>query len=392
MCLGDANEDDRVTVDEAVQVVNNILGVCSTDTSLDRRVIRTYAENLFNAYRDAERSAELLRTTVDEFVANPGQVLKETAKGAWLAARPSYLQTEMARFYEGPIDNEETGPEGRINAWPLDEGYIDYVAGNANSGIINDPAGFPNLTKEVIAGLNEIGGETNIATGYHAIEFLLLGQDQQATRNGSRPYTDYVVGAGGTAANQARRGQYLKAVAELLVEDLRSVREQWDPRLSGNYREEFLALDTKVALGRIFTGLGTLSGFELSEERMSVALETQDQEDEHSCFSDNTHVDHRNDEQGIENAYLGDYGANAGPGLDELVRAVDSSLDDRMKAQLQLAKTRIHAIPVPFDQSILGADTTPGRQAIIASVQALRDQTSIIEEIAEALGIDISTQ
>lgn len=391
MCLGDADGDDRVTVDEAVQVVNNILGVCSEETSTDRRVIQTYAENLFNNYRDAERLAESLREAVDEFVANPSAVLLDSARAAWLAARPTYLQTEMARFYEGPIDNAETGPEGRINAWPLDEGYIDYVAGNANSGIINDPAGFPSLTKQAIADLNEIGGESNISTGYHAIEFLLWGQDQSADRNGNRPYTDYVTGAGGTAANQARRGQYLRAVAELLVDDLRSVREQWDPRISGNYRAEFLALDTKVALGRIFTGLGTLSGFELSEERMSVALETQDQEDEHSCFSDNTHVDHRNDQQGIENAYLGDYGSHAGPGLDELVRAVDPSLDDRMKAQLALVKQRIRAIPVPFDRSILGADSAPARQAIILSVEALRDQTGIIEEIAEKLGIDITT-
>lgn len=390
-CLGDANSDTRVSVDEIILVVNNALSSCSPETGLEGRVLRNYADLLYLDYRDTEAAAEALKKEIDAFVASPSFVRLEAAKAAWLMARPSYLQTEMARFYEGPIDNAENGPEGRINAWPLDESFIDYVQGNANAGIINDPGTYPTLSKELLAGLNEQGGEDNIATGYHAIEFLLWGQDLSADRNGNRPYTDYVTGAGGTAANQARRGQYLKIVAEMLVEDLHSVLLQWDPGIPGNYRSSFINLPIQVALGRILTGLGTLSGFELSGERMGVALETQDQEDEHSCFSDNTVNDFIYDQRGIRNAYLGQYGSLDGPGIDELVRAVDADLDTQMKNQLDKTVTDIDQIPAPFDQAIKGADSAPGRQAIIRSLNDLHDQTSLIEDIAQALGVDITT-
>ena len=49
-----------------------------------------------------------------------------------------YSPTEVFRFYGGPID-DDNGPEGLLNAWPLDEVFIDYVLGNPDAGIINDP-------------------------------------------------------------------------------------------------------------------------------------------------------------------------------------------------------------------------------------------------------------
>lgn len=389
-CLGDADGSGDVTVDEIITVVNNGLVGCAGGPVTEQDVIDNYAAILYANYSDALAGAERLAAAIDELVANPQQVTLDAAKAAWLASRPAYLQTEMARFYEGPIDNEDSGPEGQINAWPLDESYVDYVEGNSGAGVINMVGEFPDLSKELIAGLNEQGSETNIASGYHAIEFLLWGQDGNDDGPGNRPYTDYVTDGSGTAANQDRRGTYLKLVAELLVDDLRSVTIQWAPA-SDNFRAEFVSQDPKVALGQIMTGIGTLSGFELSNERMAVALETQDQEDEHSCFSDNTHVDHRNDQLGIQNAYLGRYGSIDGPGLHDLLLAVNPTLAAELEAAIQETIDRIHGIPVPFDQAVQGADTEPGRQAIIASVEALRAQTSLIEDAALALGVDIST-
>lgn len=391
-CVGDADGDGIVRVNELVVAVNNALEGCETSSGTTAAdVVRNYAELLFRNYTDAHAGAVQLQAAIEELVTNPKQVTLDAAKAAWLTARPSYQQSEVGRFYEGPIDNEENGPEGRINAWPLDEGFVDYVVGNAGAGIINMPAQFPALTREVLASQNELGGEDNIATGWHAIEFLLWGQDRSIDGPGMRPFTDYLTGAGATAANQDRRRQYLRIIATMLVDDLESVRAAWAPNRSDNYRAEFVRLDPKVALGRIITGVGTLSGSELSNERMAVALETQDQEDEHSCFSDNTHNDHRFDERGIQNVYLGRYGSLDGPGLDVLVHAVSPDLDVRMQAQLQATVDAIQRIPVPFDQAIKGADSSPGRQAIISALEALRAQTKILEEIAEALDLEIST-
>lgn len=389
-CLGDADGSGDVTVDEIITVVNLSLTGCGGDPATAADVVDHYASILYANYVDTLAAAQSLQRSVDEFVANPKRVTLDAARAAWLAARPLYQQTEMARFYEGPIDNAEDGPEGQINAWPLDESYIDYVTGNANAGFINHPEQFPTLTKELLAGLNEDGSETNIATGWHAIEFLLWGQDGNDDGPGERPYTDYVTDGSGTAANQARRGTYLRLVAELLVDDLQAVTQAWVPG-QDNFRASFVAQDPQVALGQIMTGIGTLSGFELSNERMAVALETQDQEDEHSCFADNTHVDHRYDAMGIQNVILGRYGSIDGPGLDDLIRVVQPTLADSLVAATQTSLDRIYAIPVPFDQAVQGADSEPGRQAIIAAVEALRTQTDLIEDAALALGVDITT-
>ena len=300
-----------------------------------------------------------------------------------------YGQTEVYRFYDGPIDNPEDGPEGALNAWPMDEVYVDYVEDDPMAGIINQAAMFPTLSKEVIADQNEEGGETNISTGYHAVEFLLWGQDLYAASAGMRPPTDYVTGPNGTAANQARRGQYLRAVSELLIDDLTTVQEAWAPSAS-NYRAEFVQVAATEALRRMLQGMGSLSGAELSRERMSVAVDNEDQEDEHSCFSDNTDQDIRANALAIQNVYLGRYGSNLdGPGLDELVRARDAALDTKLQSQLQASLDAIAEIPYPFDQA-LASET--GRAQIMEAVTALQTQTNTIGEVATLLGITINPE
>jgi putative iron-regulated protein len=354
-------------------------------------VVENYADLLFANYGAAVADAEALHDAIDAFVEAPSQATLDAAKAAWIASRPSYQQTEAARFYNGPIDDPETGPEGLINAWPLDENYVDYVDGAPDSGIINDPDGFPVIDEDTLAEANEAGGEANISTGYHAIEFLLWGQDQSADGPGTRPFTDYVTDGSGTAANQDRRGQYLRAAAHLLIDNIQEVADQWAPGNPGNYRAEFLAIDADEALGRILTGLGTLSEAELGGERLSVGFETRDQEDEHSCFSDNTRDDLANNALGIQNVYLGRYGTLDGPGIDELVRQVDPTLDATLQAELAASVSAVQNIPQPLDQALLGADDSPGRVAIGGAIDALFTQADTIAEAADALGVTTGT-
>lgn len=357
-------------------------GGTSGDTAA---VVETYAANVYANYSDSVTTAMALEMAVDAFVAAPSQVTLDAAKKAWKDAREPYLQTEPYRFYDGPIDNPEDGPEGEINAWPLDEVFIDYVEGNPGSGIINNTATFPTITTAVITDQNENGGEANISAGYHAIEFLLWGQDLSPTGPGARPFSDYLT-VGGTAMNQERRKTYLKLVTELLVADLTAVRDQWAPA-AANYRAAFEA--DKNAVQKIFLGLGSLSGAELSGERMAVALANHDQEDEHSCFSDNTHRDLYGDALGLQNVFLGNYGANDGEGLEDLIRAKNPELADRLKSQIAASITAIQAIPVPFDQAIADGNTA-GQAKVQAAIEALRLQTATTVEAATALGITIN--
>lgn len=352
-------------------------------------VAEQYAANVHANYVECLDKARALQTATDAFVASPSAATQQAAKDAWIAARIPYGPSEVYRFYGGPIDDEEAGPEGFINAWPLDENFIDYTRDDANAGIVNRPDLVPQITKEVLRGENEKGGEKNIATGFHAIEFLLWGQDAEDPSErsaGKRPHTDFVSGAGGTAQNQARRAEYLKIVTAMLVEDLEGLVAAWEPG-KDNYRKTFTA-NAKDAVTKMLTGIGAMANAELSGERMTVAFKNRGQEDEHSCFSDTTNADVRGNALGIENVYLGRYGSKDGPGLDELVRAVDPALDDQMKKELAEAASALQAMQsVPFDAAIAAPDGSPERQNVLNAIQALKKEAQTIVKIGTALGV-----
>ncbi|MCB9078572.1 MAG: hypothetical protein H6631_13315 [Anaerolineaceae bacterium] len=358
--------------------------------ALKTEAIETYANIVFATYEDAYNLAVDLQDKINAFVADPTAETMQAAKDAWLAAREPYGQTEAFRFYGGPIDDED-GPEGLINAWPLDEVYIDYVDGEANSGIINDVETYPTIDKALLISLNEVGAEENISTGFHAIEFLLWGQDFSRDGAGNRPYTDYV--AGGAAPNPDRRALYLQTAAGLLVEDLAELKRAWDPAIEGNYRADFLSQPPNDALQKIFTGIGVLSKSELAGERIFTAYDNQDQEDEHSCFSDNTHRDIITNAQGIYNVYVGKYtrvdgSTVSGASLADVIAAVNPELNEELLTLLNTMLQQVNSIHIPFDQAIVLADERP---QILELVTVLQDSGDKIAEASTDLGLMINT-
>lgn len=345
------------------------------DPATVQQVVAHYADLVHAGYEDSYQRAVALQSVLQTLTDRPSAASLEAAKNAWKRARIPYGQTEAFRFYGGPIDDAD-GPEGQLNAWPLDESYIDYVQGNPCAGIINDPDAL--ITQEHLLALNEQGGEENVSLGYHAIEFLLWGQDLSADGPGARPVSDYV--------EAPRRVRYLHTAAAQLVDDLQALVQDWAPSQNGNFRSAFLSQKPNEALRQIMVGIGTLSRSELAGERMAVALESRDQEDEHSCFSDNTHVDIIRNAQGIQNVIEGRYMRSngavlAGPGILALLR-------DGRKAELHRkvrnAMAAVHTIQPPFDREIV---TPTGRQRVQAVIHALRAQAEVIVNAAADLGI-----
>ncbi|MEZ4923602.1 MAG: imelysin family protein [Crocinitomicaceae bacterium] len=352
-----------------------------------------YADIVYANYEDAYNDALALKTAIYALVDTPTDNNLSSARNAWLEARESYGQTEAFRFSNGPIDDED-GPEGNINAWPLDESYIDYVEGSSTSGIINNTS--ISIDATTLKSLNEQGGETNISLGYHAIEFLLWGQDDANTSlqtPGDRPYTDYVIGGTGTASNQDRRGAYLKACADILVEDLLSLVDEW--KTGGSYRTIFLSEDDNESIKHILTGIGVLAKSELAGERIFTALDNQDQEDEHSCFSDNTHRDIILNFEGIYNIYKGEYSRTnsslvSGTGFNDILEKQDKKLNEELNELFESCDAKVKAIPVPFDNA-LTQETPGGSGPINETVTALRNLGDKIAEAAAELGITIDT-
>ena len=364
------------------------LAACGSGASDDMRaeVVENYADLVHESYQISLDSATTMDEAIDTFVADPNAETLAAAQDAWLTARDDYGPTEAFRFYGGPIDNEENGVEGLMNAWPLDEAYIDYVEGSPDAGVINLPDEYPTIDADLLVSLNEQGGETNISTGWHAIEFLLWGQDLSTDGAGGRPVEDYTTGA-----NADRRAAYLSVTSDLLLTHLGQVVDAWAPD-GDNYRVEFLALPPEEALGMIMTGMGELSRGELAGERMTVAYEARSQEDEHSCFSDNTTNDIIGNASGVERVYLGQVGAVDGPGIYDLVAADNQELADRLADEIAVSVALAGEIPPPFDQHLVEgvSDEDPGRVAIFDTIVSLEGQTDTIVEAADALEVDLN--
>ena len=384
------------------------------DEAAAKAVVNHYADLALAVFSDAASTGKALQAAVDALLADPSEATLKAAREAWLAARVPYMQTEVFRFGNPVVDEWE----GQLNAWPLDEGLIDYVAedyqhalGNpgAQANIIanteiqvgEDKIDVSEITGELLASLNELGGsEANVATGYHAIEFLLWGQDLNGTNPGAgeRPYTDYLVGEGATGGHNERRRTYLKAATDLLVSDLDEMVEQWKDGVEGNYRSELVADSADNGLRKMLFGMGSLSLGELAGERMKVALEANSTEDEHDCFSDNTHNSHFYNGKGIRNVYLGEYkkvdgSTLTGPSLSELVAKTDAQADATLKADLQETEAKLQALVdsaeknnVHFDQ-LIAQGNAEGQQLVRDAIAALVKQTGTIEQAAGKLGI-----
>ncbi|MFN9528030.1 MAG: imelysin family protein [Pseudomonadaceae bacterium] len=384
------------------------------DEAAAKAVVNHYADLALAVFSDAASTGKALQTAIDALLADPSEATLNAAREAWLAARVPYMQTEVFRFGNPVVDEWE----GQLNAWPLDEGLIDYVAedyqhalGNpgAQANIIanteiqvgEDKIDVSEITGELLASLNELGGsEANVATGYHAIEFLLWGQDLNGTEPGAgeRPYTDYLVGEGATGGHNERRRAFLKAATDLLVSDLNDMVEQWKDGAEGNYRSELVAESADNGLRKMLFGMGSLSLGELAGERMKVALEANSTEDEHDCFSDNTHNSHFYNGKGIRNVYLGEYkkvdgSTLTGPSLSELVAKADAQADATLKADLQETEAKLQALVdsaeknnVHFDQ-LIAEGNAEGQQLVRDAIAALVKQTGAIEQAAGQLGI-----
>ncbi|MEM6722129.1 MAG: imelysin family protein [Bacteroidota bacterium] len=378
-----------------------------------KQVIAHYATIVLQNYTKALEDAKVLQTAITTFTTIPTEANFTAAKNAWLAARDSYGTTEAFRECNGPIDTSKSsstpwgiGNEGQMNAWPIDESYIDYVATgtepyagsyDANSIINNKEItiSVATLTDPNSFGGNESQNDKSISTGWHAIEFLLWGQDNTtpaANLPGQRPYTDYT-----TANNADRRKQYLNVVTQLLVDDLQSLVDTWKP--DGMYASVFAKLDEDTALRQLINGAFFIAGDELSSERIIAPVDSTDgiensgQEDEHSCFADNTDKDIVANTQGVYNVVFGQYETAKGASFYDLVKQVDEAQAKRLLAAADEAMAKVNAIDnsaAPFDLLITKENSTDTSFGIVMqSVVALQDWADEISASATLIGINL---
>ena len=378
----------------------------------ERDLLSHYADLAYAVYEDSLIAARDLQGEVNQFVANPTEDNLADARAAWRSARIPYQQSEVYRFGNAIVDDWE----GKVNAWPLDEGLIDYVAASYGAESEENPGYRANIvaspsftfsgemidagaiTKALLAEtLHELGGvEANVATGYHAVEFLLWGQDLNGTGPGAgaRPASDFDP-ANCSWGNCDRRAAYLQTATDLLIDDLEWMTAQWAP--GGEAREGLVGGDVNQGLAVILTGMGSLSYGELAGERMQLGLLLHDPEEEHDCFSDNTHASHYYDALGIRNIYLGKYAridgsVVDGPSVSDLVAASSPDADAALRARLDATMAAMGEIVSAadggeaYDQQI-GEGNPAGNARVQAAIDALAAQTGAIEGAVAALNL-----
>ena len=418
------------------------LSACATkdikeNKSSTQNYLSAYANIAFDNYSDALKDAKALELAIEKFASNPTNENLVEAKKAWLISRESYGQTEAFRLSNGPIDAEDNwigdtygALEGQINAWPLDENMIDYTIdakGEKTSGNIIDTIGKFNpggedssivdvtkITVDSISSLNENGGEANVSTGYHAVEFLLWGQDQDysnflkdgitngALTPGLRPLSDFT-----SDKNAPRRLEYLKAASAKIVADLEVVKSAWEKDVNGTkglYKAALLGtlsgenasknISNEEALKQIISGLGVFIKSELANERIAVAVLTPSEEDEHSCFSDNTHRDILTNYLGFKNLLTSTYnGKKYGVSL---LDAVDSqtkirieklmtSIEEKINQIDEVAKTKEH-----FDYQIKPESSMS--KVIVKLKNEMRKLGDEMVNVANANKISLTTE
>jgi putative iron-regulated protein len=393
-----------------------IAGPAAADAPAARDVLATYADIALAEYEDSLATAEQLKAAIAALAADPTEETLTKARDAWRAARVPYQQTEGYRFGNAVVDDWE----GKVNAWPLDEGLIDYVDGSYGDSSDENPLYVANviankeialggetidastINKELIGKLHEAGEvESNVATGYHAIEFLLWGQDLNGTGPGSgtRPATDFSA-ASCTGGNCDRRVACLTAAADLLIDDLKEIVAAWGA--DGAARTALLA-DEQAGLTTILTGLGSLSYGELAGERMKLGLLLHDPEEEHDCFSDNTHNSHYYDQVGMIAIYTGHYtrvdgSTVSGPSLAELAaaKAADANTQlladfDATLAAMKVMKDTADSGRMAYDQ-MLAEDNPEGNKILDTVVTALVKQAQSVEAVVGGLGLQIEVE
>lgn len=386
--------------------------------STGEAAVDTYARIALAMYEDAASSAQSLKTAVDALSANPTTKNLRSARAAWTASRVPYQQTEGLRFGNAAVDEWE----GKVNAWPLDEGLLDYVVPSYGETSEDNPLYAANLvantsirigrevldttvvTKELLSQkLHEaLGVEANVATGYHAIEFMLWGQDLNGTNAGAgaRPVTDFDT-ENCTNGNCARRVHILQVLSELLVDDLNEMVAAWSQ--GGQAQTDLANKTTEEGLSVVFTGLGSLSYGELAGERIKLGLILHDPEEEHDCFSDNTHNAHfynqigmlalykghyiRTDGSIVEGASVADYVSVKAP---EQAKLIAQRMEET-RAAMELMRINAEENGIAYDQMI-GANNESGNAIIQKIVDRLVAQARALEAGVVALGLSIEVE
>ncbi|MCG8414936.1 MAG: hypothetical protein MI746_12020 [Pseudomonadales bacterium] len=263
------NEETEQTVTELSEETSAIL------VSL----LENYFFQIDSDYSAVAESLATLQSDIESFLSSPSESTLVSARTSWIAANSQYELTSAHRYFADAVLPEDLSLEFfqvqyQINHWPILPGYLDYVDGYPNSGIVND------MTVSLdSANLRQQHGAFDInetSIGFHVIEFLLWGENLGG--DDPRPYTDFLPQTELSAQQRSdgmevsqlsnnRRRLYLQTSAQVLRDDFQTFMSLWAEGSSALRTE----LAAESGTGLLLNVLDGLTGL-LTEELLVRSL------------------------------------------------------------------------------------------------------------------------
>ena len=216
----------------AFELLNPELSASAKEIALE------YVQQIDTDFKQAGIEIEKFQSSIATLTDQTNIENLNLSKQAWLNAHSAYELTTLHRYYATQLMGEQDSLalmqlQYQINHWPIVPGYIDYVDGYPDSGIVHDIN--VNLDADSLREQHGSFDVSEVTLGFHAIEFLLWGYDADSV---ARPATDFdavleltpkEIESGYTLEQLSnnRRRLFLTVVADTLVKDFLAVQSLW---------------------------------------------------------------------------------------------------------------------------------------------------------------------
>ena len=236
-CSGETAEPQKI--ESVKEIIPSVFELLNPELSASTKEIALeYIEQIGADLIEAGIEIEMFQSSIGMLTGQANNENLSLSKQAWLDAHSAYEITTLHRYFATQLLGEQGSLalmqiQYQINHWPIIPGYIDYVNGYPDSGIVHDI----NVNLDVDS-LREQHGTFDISEvtlGFHVIEFLLWGYD---TDSGPRPAADFDAvleltseqtesGYSLDQLSNNRRRLFLSVAIDTLVEDFRALQSLW---------------------------------------------------------------------------------------------------------------------------------------------------------------------
>jgi putative iron-regulated protein len=216
----------------AFELLNPQLSASAKEIALD------YVGQIGADLNQAGIEIEKLQSSIHTLIDDTSDESLNSSKQAWLNTHSTYELTTLHRYFATQLLDEQNSLalmqlQYQINHWPIIPGYIDYVDGYPDSGIVHDIN--VNLDSDSLREQHGSFDVSEVSLGFHVIEFLLWGYDIDSV---ARPAADFyavlelspeemVQGYSLEQLSNNRRRLFLTVVVDTLVEDFQTLQSLW---------------------------------------------------------------------------------------------------------------------------------------------------------------------